>query len=109
MAVGVARGTDQGSLAVEVRSGEHVARCRGAGAVDGYLHITFGGVLDTDGHGQRAAQLTVNLPGGGPGADRTVAAQGGNVLRQNGSASCRERVCQPGSCSVVVVEITKKK
>ena len=83
MAVGVARGTDQGSLAVEVRSGEHVARCRGAGAVDGYLYVAFGGVLDTDGHGQRAAQLTVNLTGGGPGADRTVADQVGNVLRHD--------------------------
>ena len=81
MAVGVARGTDQGSLAVEVRSGEHVARCRGAGAVDGYLHVTFGGVLDTDGHGQRAAQLTVNLTGGGSGRrSHTVADQVGNVL-----------------------------
>src|SRR5690606_22594604 len=83
VAVRVADGLDERGLTVEVGAGEDVAGRCGAGAVDRDLHVTFGGVLDADGHGQRAAQLAVDLARGGAGTDGSVGDQVGVVLRED--------------------------
>ena len=83
MAIGIARGDEDGRLAMFGVAEKCVRVGRGEHRIDGDLHVAGCGVLESDRAGNAGDELPVHLALSGARADGAPADQAGDVLRRN--------------------------
>lgn len=81
MAVGIAHGSDDRSLAVGIDTDEMVRGASGGHRVDCDLQTSFGPIFKSDRHGQAAGHFSMSLAFRGASPDRRPTDQVGGVLR----------------------------
>ncbi len=81
MAIRIAHGLDDGSLAVGIDADEMVRRAGGRHGIDGDLQTAFRPILESDRHGDPAGHFAMGLAFRGAGTDGCPANQVGDVLR----------------------------
>ncbi len=100
MAVGVAHGPDDRSLAIRVDADKMVRGAGGCHGIDGDMETAFGAVLKTNRHGDPAGHFSMCLAFGRPGADGRPADEIGNVLR----ADRIQQLCPAGKAQLIDLE-----
>lgn len=84
MAVGIAHGFDDGSLAVGIDANEVVWGAGGSHGIDGDMEAAFSAVLKTNRHGHATGHFSMRLAFGCTGTDRRPADEVGDVLWTDG-------------------------
>ena len=81
MAIGIAHGLDDGSLAVGIDADKMVRGSGGRHGIDGDLQTAFRPILESDRHGDPTGHFAMGLAFGGARTDGCPADEVGDVLR----------------------------